>query len=270
MRTKKTTLLVTILILFLLVSGCGLSPEDVAATETQIEIDNEATKAAMATDTPIPSATPPPTDTPTATPNKTATAAVQATDEAASMVELIESLYADDYISTTSGNYFKLPDYTDSLAQINWIQPVPIDQVASDFVLKVDVSWEMASSSGNFHSAGCGLYWGLSQDSNNLYTAIPNLDGNVRLLVAQDSSPGLYSAGSGFYGRPDPTDGSLEFMVVVEDDTVRIFVDGERVFTRASQYELEGYLAYAISSGTNVSYGTRCTFENGELWKISQ
>lgn len=264
---KANRIIIAIFILLVL-SGCGISPEEVEATVTQAAIEVAETRAAMSTETPIPSATPLPTDTPTPTPNITATLEAIGTDLASYMKADLEELHDDGYLNTTDGEYFLLRDFTESWAQINWVNAYPTGYETADFVLRGEVSWEMASTSGNFKNTGCGFYWGLDENAKNYYVAVLALDGTARVFIAKEPSQYLGTAGSGYYGRIDPMKGSAEIMIIVEEGTIQFFVNGERAMKRENQYELEGFLAYAISSGTNAGFGTRCEFTDFELWTI--
>ena len=70
------------------------------------------------------------------------------------------------------------------------------------------------------------------------------------------------------FGNPAEADHTL----VVYGDMAYIYVNGEykATFNLAAQnYEMtEGYLLYAVRSGTNRGYGTRCEMTNVKLWKI--
>ena len=224
-----------------------------------------------ATDTPEPTSTftATPTNTRSPTPNRTATAQVLATKQAQSMAELVQSLYGDGYVSSTEGLFYRLPDFQESLAKIDYIRRYLTDNFLSDFVIRADLAWATAQAGANIKYSGCGFYWGVGEDSVNFYIAIFSLDGNVRVHIKKDTSKYLSSAGSGYYGSIDYMQGNAKIMLVVDNGSIQFFVNGKRVYNRDNQYELEGYLYFAISSGINTGFGTRCSFSNVELWDMN-
>ncbi|MBW8012791.1 MAG: hypothetical protein FVQ83_16355 [Chloroflexi bacterium] len=65
----------------------------------------------------------------------------------------------------------------------------------------------------------------------------------------------------------DPSQ-EASIMLVVDGINFSYFVDGELVRTRRDVFLDSGYLAFAISSGTNAGFGTSCELTNVELWEI--
>jgi len=185
------------------------------------------------------------------------------------MAELVQSLYGDGYVSSTEGLFYRLPDFQESLAKIDYIRRYPTGNFLSDFVIRADLAWATAREGANIKYSGCGFYWGVSEDSVNFYIAIFSLDGNVRVHIKKDTSKYLSSAGSGYYGSIDYMQGNAKIMLVVDNGSIQFFVNGKRVYNRDNQYELEGYLYFAISSGINTGFGTCCSFSNVELWDMN-
>ena len=199
----------------------------------------------------------------------TATAQVLATKQAQSMANQIQELFSEEYLSSTQGTYSRLSDFQESWAQINWIKPYFTDNFLSNFVIRADLAWATAQAGANIKYSGCGFYWGVGEDSLNYYVAVFSLDGNVRVHIKKDPSTALYPAGSGYFGKIDYMQGNAKIMLVVENGAIQFFVNGKRVYNRENQYELEGYLGFAISSGLNTGFGTRCSFSNVELWDMN-
>ena len=68
--------------------------------------------------------------------------------------------------------------------------------------------------------------------------------------------------GSYKYG-PIATRGSAQMVLVVNGDKATVYVDGSRIGEQRNLALLDaGGLAFTVFSGTNKSYGTRCTFRN--------
>jgi len=185
------------------------------------------------------------------------------------MANQIQELFSEDYLSSTQGRYSRLSDFEESWAQINWIRRYFTDNFLSNFVIRANLSWATAQEGANIKYSGCGFSWGEDEDSLNFYVAIFSLDGNVRVHIKKDTSKYLYSAGSGYFGIIDYMEGYAKIMLVVDNGSIQFFVNGKRVYNRDNQYELEGKLGFAISSGINTGFGTRCSFSNVELWDMN-
>ncbi|MGD8454923.1 MAG: hypothetical protein PVF83_00970 [Anaerolineales bacterium] len=255
----------------LILTACGLSPEEQAALRTQVAVDIANTQAAYVTDTPLPTPTPIPTNTPTRTtiPNLTATSLAQATIQAQPFEEEIQRLYSEGLLNDTKGLYYRLDDYTGSLAKINWMEPFWTGHALSDFVLRGKLTWETAKEGANIAGSGCGFSFGIDNDFENYHIAIFALDGNVRLFRCWNCSGGLELISSGYYDRIDYMEGSADVMLIVEENRIQFHVNGEHTFNLPNQKDFNGYLTYTISSGTNYGFGTRCTFSDFELWDLS-
>lgn len=264
------------LILLLLVSACGPSEEELRATETKVAAEVYSTQTAAAP-TPTNTNTPGPTFTPTLKPSEkktataqseAATAIVRATSQAKPMADLVQGLYDDGFLQSTQGEYIRLNDYEESFAQINWVTPRFTDITLSNFVLHSNIAWETARKGANIRQSGCGFWFGVDEDIENFHQVMLALDGNVRLHRCLNDCNFLTSLADSYFGKIDYMEGEVEVILIVEGGTIQYFVDGEQIFIRRDQKKLTGYLAYAISSGTNADFGTRCIFTNTEIWSL--
>jgi hypothetical protein len=255
----------------LILTACGLSPEEQAAIRTQVAVDIANTQAAYITDTPLPTPTLTPAPTPTRTPrpNMTATALAQATIQAQPLAEEIQRLYTEGMLNDTEGLYYQLDDYSGALAKINWMEPAWTGFAVSDFVLRGNIAWETAKTGANIAGSGCGFSFGIDNEFKNYHIAIFTLDGNVRLFRCWNCSAGLEYISSGYYDKIDYMKGNVDVMLIVEGTRIQFYVNGEHTFDLPNQKDFKGYLTYTISSGTNYGFGTRCTFTNFELWDLS-
>ncbi len=63
------------------------------------------------------------------------------------------------------------------------------------------------------------------------------------------------------------TAGSAYLTIVASENSVSVMVD-DKVVKTAQNVALTnpGYLAYVVVSGTNKSYGTKCVFEETEIY----
>ena len=256
----------------LFLSACGPTEDELNATDTKIAAEVFATQTAAAptaTDTFTPSPTS--TNTPKPTKNRTATAESLATKQAESMANLVQQLYNDGHIQSTQGEYFRIPDFQESFAQINYVRPYFMSDITtSDFVLRSNIAWKTAKEGANIKNSGCGIWFGVDEEVDNFHEVFLSLDGNVRLARCLNGCRSLSHLASNYFGKVDYLDGDAEIILAVEGGTIQTFVNGELIFTRQNQKELTGFFAFAISSGTNADFGTRCTFSDNEIWNLEE
>jgi hypothetical protein len=194
-----------------------------------------------------------------------ATRIASATAQARPMADLVQDLYAQGYIDRADGTFFSLADFAESWALINWYQYYPSDYSPVDFVIRADAAWESASDHANWDYSGCGFVFRETGDSNH-YHAYLGLDGWVYM---ERYVTGEYaSLGGSYYGDVDVPSGAAKIMLLADGTTFMFFVNGERVHVRTDTQHTEGFLSYAVSSGTNTDYGTRCEMTHVELWEL--
>jgi hypothetical protein len=276
-KNNSKNILLLMGVILLLLASCGPSDEDLRATETKIAEEVFASQTAAAP-TSTNTNTPGPTFTPSlkASEKKTATAQsgaataiIQATEDAKSMADLVQSLYDDGYVQSTQGEYMRLNDFEESFAQIDWVNSYFNDIYLSDFVLRSNIAWKTAKEGANIRFSGCGFWFGIDDNVDNFHEVMLALDGNVRLTRCLNDCPFLESLASSYFGKIDYMEGNAEVILIVEGGTIQYFVDGDQIFIRRNQKKLKGDLGFAISSGTNAGFGTRCTFTNTEIWDLA-
>jgi len=195
----------------------------------------------------------------------TAAAKAESTAQAQSMLDLIQELNRDGYISTTAGTYYSLDDFDKNWAQINWYQWWYTGYTPTDFVIRANAAWDSASTSANWWNSGCGFVF-REDGVPNHYLAYLGLDGYV--YFARTVREKYASLGASYYGRLDTPKGQAQIMLVVEGTKISFFVNGERVHTRQDQGLSSGNLALTLLSGINTGFGTRCQMSNIELWEL--
>jgi hypothetical protein len=192
-----------------------------------------------------------------------------ATAEAMAQMEtmrgLVEQLAADGHLTKTEGTYYRLPDFYQSWAQIDWFQWWDTGYNPTDFVVRADMSWSSASDKANWWNSGCGFVF-RSTSKDNLYMAHLALDGHVYLMRVAKGIPA--QLGGGMYGKVGIPDGSAEMIVIVEGKSMTFLINGKRVLFRQDTANPAGALAFTLVSGTNVGYGTRCKITNVDLWDL--
>lgn len=176
--------------------------------------------------------------------------------------KLITSLENDGVIPSTNGSYIHFEDYTYAWAQIDWYSWNSMTD-AKNFVLDTTVSWESAAERPNTFDAGCGLVF-RENGASDMLSASLRMDGNVYLTGYYNNR--YLSYGIRSYG-PAQIEATHEMTVVANDGMVYVFVDGKQI---AKQYDVaiqrSGNMGFATHSGTNKDFGTRCTFEDVNVY----
>jgi hypothetical protein len=237
-------------------------------TARQAELEKVATSqvAQTQTEAALPTATR--TPTPTTIPTPTITPNLQATQQYEAMFAKIEQYAKDGYITSTNGTYRRLPDYQDSLAQINYYRLYPTGLEPDNFVIESDLEYESASDTANWYESGCGyVFHGASDDDH--YVVFLVMDGHV--MSAAVSAGAFYPMGDAYFGKLDIPKGKVHIALAVDGRQYTFFVNGKPV----KKYEgfldrlTSGQLEYSIISGSNKDFGTSCKFTNNELWVVN-
>lgn len=181
------------------------------------------------------------------------------------MHSVVESIHEDGYLDQTSGTYYRLPDFSESWAQINWYQWWNTGHEPEDFVIRVDATWESASDSANFFTSGCGFVF-RENGSENHYLVYLGMDGNAYFNRVYKGN--WKNIGYTYYQYLDIPKDSGELMLAVEGSRITFYVNGELVESWRDEALTEGKLALTLLSGINTGYGTRCTMENVDLWVL--
>lgn len=268
MRRLMRSLLLAIILLSLMALSCGIS------------ID-------MGENTPAPSETllPTPTETArsTATPEPSSTPDYVATKSAEDMLVVVERLVRDGFLDSDNGEAMPLPDITIASAELGIRQKAwDGDVQLENFVMKVDLLMETASDSTGW--GGCGIAFRTQENDdryeiflanetvfeNNYYRYYFYLDGFVyqRGHFAGEfidwESMGRVPLG------PAVTRASTNMLLVVQGNTIRIFLDGLLIksYTGFAYQWMTGRIGYVIQPTTSTDFGTRCTYTNGVLWVL--
>ncbi len=195
----------------------------------------------------------------------TSTAQASATNQAQPIANIVQDLYSSGYLTRTEGTYYRLPTFDQKWAQLRYYRWWYTDYSPTDFVIRVDASWESDSDTADWWSSGCGFVFRY-KDNENFYRARLGLDGYVYMVRYVNGIRA--SMGTSYYGSVGKPNGSAELMLVAEDTTFRFFVNGVLVHTRQDMGIDRGRLAFTLSSGTNKGFGTRCLMENIDLWEL--
>jgi hypothetical protein len=240
--------------------------DDLPATQTSAALYATLAANATAQANPTRTITPTRTVTPTATitPNLTATQLIQSTAAARSMAQDVRLLAESGLLHSTHGVYHALPDWEESWAKIDWYQSFPTGFSARNFVIRARANWDTASPISNWFATGCGFVFAY-RDLQNHHMAFMALDGTARLYRWQG---GQFNETYHFFRKMDIPSGSAQLMLVVDEDWINLFVDGEEAARWQDPSLISGDIGLTLNSGTNKDFGTRCSLKNIELWEV--
>jgi len=119
--------------------------------------------------------------------------------------------------------------------------------------------------------AGCGFAFRYNPEKGDWYTAMVAKD---RVLVDYCRAPYCSEVGTtrgtgrlGYTG-----DFEADVALIVDETDVHVLVEGQPIgeYTLSADHTTDpGYILYAVWSGTNKDYGTRCEYSKVGLW-VSQ
>jgi len=226
----------------------------------QALLDTQATAQARQKDA---TSTPVILSTPTAEPTSNEPSINDNRDEALSNLSAVFSAGVLSEGDLTSAEYYRLDDFDESWAQINWYQWWNTGFQPEDFVIRVDSSWETASNTANWFSSGCGFVY--SEDGvENHYMTFLALDGNVHTYRYINNQ--FTEMKGGYFGKVGTPEGEAELIIVVNNQRMTFFVDGRKVVQFDDRNISSGNLGFTLNSGTNKDYGFRCLMQNIDLW----
>ena len=182
-------------------------------------------------------------------------------------IDIVDYLYEDEgLISTNVGDYYYVDDFTDEWAQMYWYQwEYLADLEITDFVIRAKITWKSASDTPQWADSGCGFVF-REQDTDNHMKANFALDGSVYITGIRNSN--WLSYGKKSFDRHS-TSGTAYFTLAASGGDVTVMID-DSIVHEARNVALTdpGYLAFVVVSGTNKGFGTRCEFEEIELFVI--
>jgi len=225
---------------------------------------------ACAAGTQLPGTTPAPSQTsnltprPSLTPLPTWTLDQEATRQAGELQAVVQALADQGFLASSAGRYHPLQDYSQDWAKIEWYWWTTTVFSPADFVFRGTFAWQSGSRTPD--PSGCGLVFHV-QPGGDHYLVFLSTSGE---LVLGASLAGSYQTiGQAVYGPASP-DGQADFVLAVSGHSFRVLVDGQPVatFTGYTGKLEEGGFGFAVVSGTNAGFGTRCQLTGMGLWQI--
>ncbi len=217
-----------------------------------------------ATDIVTPTETPAPQPSPTLPPTETPDAA--ATQRVTDLDAEMETYYDRGYISTKTGTFGELDNFTEDWAQLGWYDWQPLPVAAGDFFMSAHFKWASAYKSSD--TSGCGFIFDV-QPNRDHYAVF--LDRAKVVFVMADSRLGYskYLPATRGTGRVSfDTPAEADFTLIVNNAYAYVLVNKEVVaeYTLSKSMPPSGGLGLTVLSGTNKGYGTRCEMTNLHLW----
>jgi hypothetical protein len=186
------------------------------------------------------------------------------TELALPMYSIVEQLYATNVISTVHGTYYHIDDFESNWTQTDSYQKTYTGFDFPNFIIKADATWQVAASSLGADS-GCGIIFHEDEGENH-YLVVFTLGDRAILFRRMGGS--LTNLGVSYRYDVDNELAQAEIMVAVEDNDIRIFVNGDELYAKKQIYLETGKIAFTVITGSTLDYGTRCEMRNIELWEI--
>ena len=218
------------------------------------QVSVQPTPTVTHTETASPTATL--TLTPTITPSPTATPNLVATQQYETFMERIQQFYEQGYILSTKGSYQHLEDYSDSYAKAEYYQWKQVVADAKSFILRSDLTMQTVNLT--FPRGGCGFI----------------IHGFDMLMLSQKGNvykfDPIFGVGNSNYLGESFNPWSVEIVLIYSEENAWLFVDGKEKLKANLTYPSTNDLAFAVISGSNDDYGTRCDFKNIDFWTIEE
>lgn len=225
--------------------------------------------------TPIPTVTPLPTATPTIaivdtpTPDPQVVAATETAVVLARMTDMentVTQLFDTGLITTKTGLYHAIPNYEAQWATRKEYERTSVGYSPKDFILRGKAIWEVDGNRGDWMESGCGVVL-RENDKGDHYLVFLSLDGRARLMRSMNGSLSLLGRSTIY--DVDRSRGEADFMLVVEDEWLRVFVNGKQKFEKRADPN-GGNLSLTVVSGNTYGYGTYCRMNSIDLWEIQK
>ena len=268
MKFRFTHLVLFFAMLGLASLACGISVDSNDPAPAVVTVIVQATQP------PPPTAVPPTPVPPTVAPPPTAAEVViQEPEPQEPLVpeayqQTVEYYYQKGYLPSTTGEYIPLEDFSKDWAMINYYYTEETGHFIENFMVTAHFEWQSAIRYPD--PSGCG--WAFHMQREDEYVFF--VDREYIWMLAWDDSRqqpteiGM-TTGSSWVGKGNPADADV--VLVVNGTKAYVIVDDYYMgsYTLDTDWLIgKGALAYAVVSGTNADYGTRCRITDAALWVI--
>jgi hypothetical protein len=214
-----------------------------------------------------PSSTARPQTTPSRTPRPTQTVDIAATKASEEVMARVQQYFENGYLPSTQGELYPMDDYILELASIDAFDFGSGYDGVQNFAVWTDVYWENASPVNFPEKSGCGFAYRIQENGNGYIAILSNEQIVMDLCDDVSCRPIGTTRGTGRVQFGDPAQASLS--LVVNENHAYVLVDEQFIgeYTLLTDELREpGSLLYAILSGSNREFGTRCELSNAGLW----
>jgi hypothetical protein len=251
----------------IILAGCLVSSPGKPTSNT---IPPESTATLQPSNTIIPTNTIMPSPTNTPEPTKTPVPSSTPTPDLFAVVGDHIKTYKSEELVHVFNEFSKsktlvLDNYSYNAARTHTLFPSYTDLQPEEFLVISKVKWSHAPGRITDSAASCGFTFRFNNDDKS-YFAVISADGNTRFINADDKYwRGLdhkMILSQSFTATTD----EVEFVMAVMPERFVLAIDGEIILDNPMKWDSTGYFGYALISGTNRDYGTRCTFTDTTLF----
>jgi hypothetical protein len=182
------------------------------------------------------------------------------------MKKEVQVLAGQKLVSSSKGTYYRVQDFTGEWAKLGYYHWWPLNRKPTNFAIKADVNWESAVPLGNPSKSGCGFVFH-ENGASDLHISFLSLDGYSRNYRTEKNV--ISDLKGNYAGKFNYTADKATIMLVVDYQWITFFVNGKQVVRFQDDRLDGGGLAFAVASGSNNDFGTRCTFQNVDLWEFN-
>lgn len=202
----------------------------------------------------------------TPTQNKTPVPSITVNAQAELMKKDMKDLAAQRLVSSSEGTYYRVQDFTGEWAKLSYYHWWPLNRKPTNFAIRADVDWKSALPIGNPSKSGCGFVFH-ENGADNLHFSFISMDGYARNYRVEKKV--FSDLKANYVGKFNYPGDSAKIMLVVDYQWITFFVNGKQIVRLQDDRLKGGGLAFAVASGANNDFGTRCTFTNVELWEFN-
>ena len=247
--------------------ACGISANPNQPAPEVVTVVVVATQPAQPTPmppTPIPpTVAPPPTAAEVTVQEPAAPVAPQVPE---AYQQTVDYYYEKGYLPSKTGEYIPLEDFSKDWAMINYYYTEETGYFPENFMVTAHFDWQSATRYPD--PSGCGWTFHMQGEDEYLFF----VDREYVWMLTWDESTQQATRigttnGSSFVGMGNPDD--TDVVLVVNGTKAYVLVEDQfkGSYTLDTDWLIgKGALAYAVVSGTNADYGTRCRITDAVLW----
>ncbi len=168
-----------------------------------------------------------------------------------------------DRISGMAGTYQTFADQELSLAQMGFYQVSNFGVSGQDVLLQADIAWNSAFDKPDYKNSGCGFVFRAENEYTFLRAYIA-LDGNIYLSAFRNGTEiPIFTYNYGSWSLT----GQGTLTIVANAAKISVLFNQNLLGTvYNATWMATGGAGLTVLSGTNLDYGTACSFTNGQMY----